>query len=227
MAISEKRRIISTVIAVSLLGVLTGLFLGGDLLPSQAAQQMYDEKATTTREVTTAVDGEGEYTKTVVVTTTETTPHGYTHDFAATIAIALGIIPPPIVTTPGTTQTAANTTQTNTDATQTAANITQTSTDATLTTANTTQTTPTPTKVYQVWLFYNDVMPPSITVPVGATVTWTNMDNMEHTVNFDNLDFDVRLVARGTTASYTFNEAGKFTYACDPHPSLKGDVIVK
>ena len=98
---------------------------------------------------------------------------------------------------------------------------------ATQATANVTQTMPATTTKYEVWLYYNDVMPPSITVPVGATVTWTNMDNQEHTVNFDNIDFNVRLVARSSTASYTFNEAGNFTYHCDPHPSLKGDVIVK
>lgn len=90
-AMSERKRLISTAIAVSLVGIVTGLFLGGDLLPSRpAALQQYDERTTATETKQAAVhahDGisQHEHTVTTVVTTTETTPHGWFHDFAATM----------------------------------------------------------------------------------------------------------------------------------------------
>lgn len=77
MAINERKSLIFTAIAVSLVGILTGLFLGGDLLPSQGVPQLYDVRRTTTKTVTTMVDAEGEHTITTVVTTTETVPRGY------------------------------------------------------------------------------------------------------------------------------------------------------
>lgn len=100
--ISERKRLIFSVIAVSLVGIATGLFLGGDLLPSQAAYQMYDERVTTTttdRRVVHGHDGLGahEHIVTTGVTTTETTPHGYFHDFAATMT--QGITPTPTSST--------------------------------------------------------------------------------------------------------------------------------
>jgi len=85
---SEKGRLIYSTIAVILVGILTGLFLGGGLLPSQAAQQQYDEKTTTSERKLTIVhahDGISQHTHPLitVVTVTETTPHGTSHGFAA------------------------------------------------------------------------------------------------------------------------------------------------
>ena len=44
---SERKRLTLTAIAVALVGIVTGLLLGGGLLPSQAAYQIYDERVTT------------------------------------------------------------------------------------------------------------------------------------------------------------------------------------
>ena len=86
--VGEKKRLIYSTIAVSLVGIVTGLFLGGGLLPSQAAQQLYNEKTTTSKtelSVVHAHDGisQHEHPLITVVTVTETTPHGTFHDFAA------------------------------------------------------------------------------------------------------------------------------------------------
>ena len=94
--VGEKRRLIYSTIAVSLVGIVTGLFLGGGLLPSQASSQMYDEGTTTSKTELTIVhahDGISphEHPLITVVTITETTPHGYFHDFAA--AMAPGMTP--------------------------------------------------------------------------------------------------------------------------------------
>ena len=84
----EKRRLIYSTIAVSLVGIVTGLFLGGGLLPSQAVQQQYDEKTTTSKtelSIVHAHDGISQHAHPLitVVTITETTPHGTFHNFAA------------------------------------------------------------------------------------------------------------------------------------------------
>ena len=86
--VGEKRRLIYSTIAIILVGIVTGLFLGGGLLPSQAAQQQYDEKTTTSKTELTIVhahDGFSQHTHSLitVVTVTETTSHGSFHNFAA------------------------------------------------------------------------------------------------------------------------------------------------
>ncbi len=91
MATSERKRLIFTAIAVALMGIVTGLLLGGGLLPSRAEGQLYAEEVTITTTVTDVVHAHDDYpqqhthTITTEVTTTETTPHGYFHDLAATI----------------------------------------------------------------------------------------------------------------------------------------------
>ena len=85
---SEKKRFIFTITAVCSVGIVTGLFLGGGLLPSQAASQMYDEKTTTTKTELSIIHAhdnisQHDHVVTIVTTVTETTPHGYFHDFAA------------------------------------------------------------------------------------------------------------------------------------------------
>ncbi len=90
MAISERKRLTFTAIAVVLVGIVTGLLLGGALLPSQAAGQQYNERTTTTTTVTNVVhthDGSRHtHTTTTVVTTTETTPHYTFHQPTTAIA---------------------------------------------------------------------------------------------------------------------------------------------
>ncbi len=82
--------------------------------------------------------------------------------------------------------------------------------------------------------------PADITVSVGTTVTWTFLDGSSHTVTStdnktsnqttnDPLDspFLKSSDAPDNTYSYTFTEAGLFTYRCIPHASMKGSVNVE
>ncbi|PKN89879.1 MAG: hypothetical protein CVU42_10510 [Chloroflexi bacterium HGW-Chloroflexi-4] len=66
-----------------------------------------------------------------------------------------------------------------------------------------------------------------ITVKVGTTVTWENKDQVQHTVTSDSGLFDSGLLAKGVPFSFTFTEAGTYTYHCTPHPLMKGTVIVE
>src|ERR1035437_6452572 len=77
MAANVRKGIIFTAIAIGLLGIITGLFLGGSLLPSQGKGQVYDVRETITTTTSTMVDNMGEHTTTQTVKTTEKVPRGY------------------------------------------------------------------------------------------------------------------------------------------------------
>ena len=98
MAIIERKRLIFTAIAVSLVGIITGLFLGGHLLPSDSARQQYSKKTTVTKTEITVVDGQGEHTVTRIETTTEMAPQGWTPGFTVTTPSVN--TPTPVASTP-------------------------------------------------------------------------------------------------------------------------------
>ena len=70
--------------------------------------------------------------------------------------------------------------------------------------------------------------PATIQVPVGTTGTWTNNDNVGHTVTFRNGMKDSGLLLPGGegTFRYTFTSKGIFPYYCTIHPSMVGVLIV-
>lgn len=70
--------------------------------------------------------------------------------------------------------------------------------------------------------------PQSLTVSKGATVTWTNNDSVNHTVTSTTGVFDSGLINTGKSFSYTFSNAGTYSYKCTIHPSMApGSIIVQ
>ena len=69
-------------------------------------------------------------------------------------------------------------------------------------------------------------VPESITVPVGTTLTWTNMDGAPHTVTAEGDDFASGTLSQGETFSHTFSKAGTINYLCTIHPSMKASITV-
>ena len=69
--------------------------------------------------------------------------------------------------------------------------------------------------------------PASLTVAVGTTVTWTNMDTTTHTVTSNTGAFDSGNFAPNATYSHTFTSAGTYAYHCTIHPSMLGTIIVQ
>jgi len=69
--------------------------------------------------------------------------------------------------------------------------------------------------------------PATLNVPVGTTVTWTNNDNMTHTVTSDASGFDSGDIAPGGKYSKVFSVAGTYAYHCTIHPGMKGTITVK
>jgi plastocyanin len=70
--------------------------------------------------------------------------------------------------------------------------------------------------------------PRTFTVPVGATVTWTNHDKVPHLVTTADNQFQKSPVLKpGQTFSNTFATGGTYSYFCSIHPQMTGKIIVK
>ena len=72
--------------------------------------------------------------------------------------------------------------------------------------------------------------PSPVTVPVGATVTWTNEDSVPHTVTgLGSAKAIIKsgVMKTGAKFSVTFDKAGEYDYYCEFHAGMKGKVIVK
>jgi plastocyanin len=59
--------------------------------------------------------------------------------------------------------------------------------------------------------------PEPITISVGDTVVWKNLDTATHTVTDTKGSFDSGDIGFNKTYSHTFNSAGTFTYHCTIH----------
>lgn len=66
-----------------------------------------------------------------------------------------------------------------------------------------------------------------VTVKPGGTVTWTNADDIPHTVTSSSGVFKSKVLDTGDKFSFTFAKAGQFGYFCSLHPHMTGTVIVK
>jgi plastocyanin len=69
--------------------------------------------------------------------------------------------------------------------------------------------------------------PQTLTVPVGATVTWTNHDDIPHTVVSTDGVFKSKVRDTDEKFSYTFTKAGTYPYYCSVHPKMTGQVVVQ
>jgi plastocyanin len=69
--------------------------------------------------------------------------------------------------------------------------------------------------------------PQTLTVPVGATVTWTNSDDIPHTAVSTDGVFKSKVMDTDEKFSYTFTKAGTYSYFCSIHPKMTGKVVVQ
>jgi plastocyanin len=69
--------------------------------------------------------------------------------------------------------------------------------------------------------------PPTLTVPVGTTVTWVNEDDIPHTVAATDRLFKSKALDTDDRFTYTFSAPGSFEYFCSLHPHMVGTVIVQ
>jgi|SRR5579859_432782 len=71
--------------------------------------------------------------------------------------------------------------------------------------------------------------PAALTVSVGSTVTWTNRDDIPHTVVSadDPKVFKSKVLDTDEKFSFTFTKAGTYAYFCSIHPKMTGKVVVQ
>ena len=68
--------------------------------------------------------------------------------------------------------------------------------------------------------------PPTLEIPIGTTVTWTNNDSAPHTATSSDGVWDSGILNTGDTFSYTFDQAGTFNYICSVHPNMTAQIVV-
>lgn len=82
--------------------------------------------------------------------------------------------------------------------------------------------------------------PQKLTVEAGTTVTWTDSDEIAHTVTTGTFKLggdDLRTtenpdgtidepLSAGQEVSYTFTEPGTYTYYCSIHKGMTGEIVV-
>ena len=68
--------------------------------------------------------------------------------------------------------------------------------------------------------------PQELKVKAGTTVTWTNEDDIPHTVVSPN-NFRSKALDTDATYSFTFTTPGTYKYFCSLHPHMTGTVVVE
>jgi len=69
--------------------------------------------------------------------------------------------------------------------------------------------------------------PAEVKVPVGATVVWTNRDDIPHALISTGKVFKSKVLDTDDNYSFTFSAAGTYPYFCSLHPKMTGKVIVE
>lgn len=71
--------------------------------------------------------------------------------------------------------------------------------------------------------------PETLTIAVGTTVTWTNRDDIPHTVVASDAakTFKSKVLDTDEKFSFTFTKAGTYPYFCSVHPKMTGKVVVQ
>jgi plastocyanin len=69
--------------------------------------------------------------------------------------------------------------------------------------------------------------PTPLTISPGTEVTWTNHDDIPHSIVVNALGVHSKTMDTDATFSYKFDKAGTFFYVCGLHPFMQAKVVVK
>ena len=69
--------------------------------------------------------------------------------------------------------------------------------------------------------------PVPLTVSVGSTVTWTNLDDEPHTAVSDTGVFRSGALDTKESFSFKFDKPGTYHFTCSIHPRMVGTIIVQ
>jgi len=68
--------------------------------------------------------------------------------------------------------------------------------------------------------------PAAATVPIGATVTWTNRDDVPHNIVSSERKFASPVLDTDQQFSHRFEASGTYPYYCSIHPKMTGRIVV-
>ena len=69
--------------------------------------------------------------------------------------------------------------------------------------------------------------PQQVTVRAGDIVTWTNRDDIPHTVTSKTMAFRSKPMDTDDKFSFTFTTPGIYAYFCSLHPHMTGTIVVE
>jgi plastocyanin len=70
--------------------------------------------------------------------------------------------------------------------------------------------------------------PATLTVKVGTPITWTNRDDIPHTVvSDDKTTFKSKALDTDEKFAFTPSKLGTYSYFCSIHPKMTGKVVVE
>ncbi len=83
------------------------------------------------------------------------------------------------------------------------------------------------TTTYEIKIDNFSFTPAVLAVPVGATVKWTNHDDIPHTIVSSDQKFKSKPLDTNDSFSFTFDQPGTYEHFCGLHPKMVGKVIVE
>jgi plastocyanin len=69
--------------------------------------------------------------------------------------------------------------------------------------------------------------PGTLTIAPGTEVTWTNHDDIPHSIVVTGTSIRSKALDTDQTFAWRFDQAGTFTYICGLHPQMHGQIVVK
>src|SRR3984957_17325747 len=69
--------------------------------------------------------------------------------------------------------------------------------------------------------------PAALTVKAGTQITWTNGDDIPHTVVGDGQAFKSKVLGSGEKFPFTAAKPGTYSYSCSIHPNMTGKLVVE
>jgi plastocyanin len=69
--------------------------------------------------------------------------------------------------------------------------------------------------------------PSTLSVSPGTEVTWTNEDDIPHTIVLLGQGVHSKALDSEDTFSYRFDKAGTYAYICGLHPHMRGQIEVR
>ena len=69
--------------------------------------------------------------------------------------------------------------------------------------------------------------PAVLTVKAGTQITWTNGDDIPHTVVSNRPTFKSKVLATGEKFTFRADKPGTYSYFCSIHPNMTGKVVVE